>query len=136
MPDDKDTEALRKTNRWIILYLYIPVGIQIILFLAFMFVFKYEPIRFLIHQGRQEDAVKAVRQVYKYATSDQVAHQYIDKIKATSGESSSKLSMRDALFNPQYRNATWFNIGFAIFHGLTGHSIIKHYGQSIFKTID
>ena len=49
MPSDSDTEALRETDNWIILSLYIPLGLQFIVLLSLILVFRYEPIRFLIH---------------------------------------------------------------------------------------
>lgn len=81
LPDDKDKDALRDTNLWLVWYLYIPVSLQLIFLISLIFIFRYEPIKFLIRQGRTEEAVKAVRQMYKYADNDEVALEYIEKIK-------------------------------------------------------
>lgn len=48
LPDDKDTDALRKTNLWLVFYIYVPVGLQVIFLLSLIFIIRYEPIKFLI----------------------------------------------------------------------------------------
>lgn len=43
--------------------------------------------------------------------------------------------MVDATSNPKYRKATWVNIGYIIFHELTGINVIMLYSTEIFKTM-
>ena len=100
LPSDKDTTALIETDRWLVFYIYVPVMVQIIFLLSLLFVIRYEPIKFLIRQGRTEEALQAVKQMYKYANDDQMALVYIEKIKSISGKKSSGLTLSDALFNP------------------------------------
>ena len=40
--------------------------------------------------------------------------------------------MRDALFHPKYRKATWINLGYITFHELTGTNAIAGYSTQIF----
>lgn len=56
LPEDSDTEALKKTNLWLIHYLYLPVGMQLLSLLSLFFVIKYEPIKYLIKTDRIEEA--------------------------------------------------------------------------------
>lgn len=49
------------------------------------------------------------------------------------GESSGNLTLRDALFNPIYRKATWVNLCYIVFHELTGINVIMLYSTTIFK---
>jgi Na+/melibiose symporter-like transporter len=41
--------------------------------------------------------------------------------------------LKDAVANPKYRKATWVNIGYIIFHELTGINVIMLYSTEIFK---
>ena len=74
--------------------------------------------------------------MYKYAHDDETALKYIEKIKQSSGGKSSDLTLVDALFNPQYRTATWVNVGYMVFHELTGINVINLYCNTIFKQMD
>lgn len=65
-----------------------------------------------------------------------MAMKYIHKIKSIMGQGSSGLTLRDALFNPEYRRATWTNIGCMIFHELAGVQIFNLFSNTIFKNID
>ena len=136
LPDDKDTEALRETNLWLVFYIYIPVGMQVVFLASLFLVVRYEPIKFLIQEDRTEEAILAIRQMYKYANDDEMAHKFIDRIRASSGKKSSDLTLRDALVNPQYCRATWVNVGHMIVHELTGINVIVLYSNTIFKDMD
>ena len=57
----------------------------------------------------------------------------IATLKKTMGKGSSNLTLRDALFNPQYRNATWVNFVYIIFHELTGVNVINLYSNQMLK---
>lgn len=74
--------------------------------------------------------------MYKEANDDDTAHKFIEKIKEISGEETSKLTFKDALFDPRYRRATWINIVYVCFHELAGNSLINLYCNRIFKTMD
>ena len=59
--------------------------------------------------------------------SDDVADIYIAMLREKLGNDSSDLTIKDALFNPNYRKSTWVVIGYIIFHELAGFNIIKMY---------
>ena len=61
-------------------YIYFPVAMQVVFVVSLMSIIKYEPIKFLIQEERTEEAIKAVRQMYKHATDDEMAMKYIEKI--------------------------------------------------------
>ena len=71
--------------------------------------------------------------MYKYARNDAIAQKYVDKIRESSGQNSSNLTLHDALLNPKYSRATWINIWHMIVHELTGINLIGLYSNSIFK---
>jgi len=53
-------------------------------------------------------------------------------LKFTSGGDTNNLTLKDAVFGEQYRRATWTNIGYIIFHELTGINVILLYSNKIF----
>ena len=48
LPDDKDTDSLRNTERWRIIYVYFPLTLYIITLSGFIFILKEDSIKFLI----------------------------------------------------------------------------------------
>lgn len=73
--------------------------------------------------------------MYKYANTEEMANKYIDKIRSVSGKGSTGLTLKDALFNPQYRTATWVSMGYIVFHELTGVNVINLYSHNIFESM-
>ena len=49
------------------------------------------------------------------------------------GANSSGLTLKDALCNDRYRKATWVNLGYIVFHELTGVNVIALYSNQMFK---
>lgn len=52
LPDDDDKEALKKTERWRIIYAYFPIGFSIIILTGLVFVVKEDSIKFLILKNK------------------------------------------------------------------------------------
>ena len=52
-------------------------------------------------------------------------------MKKSTGKDTSKLTLKDALFNDRYKKATWVNIGYIIFHELTGINVIMLYSSQM-----
>ena len=48
LPPDTDTDGLKNTNLWLVWYVYIPVGLSIIFLFSMIFIFRFEPTKFLI----------------------------------------------------------------------------------------
>jgi len=99
LPDENDTIALVNTNAWLVLYVYFPVGNILLLIFLLLTVIRSEPIKFLVVQGRDIEAIAAIRQMYKYAVSDYEAMKFLEKIRSFSGKKSSGLTLKDALCN-------------------------------------
>ena len=57
----------------------------------------------------------------------------MQKFKMSASKGSSKLTLIDALCNPQYRRATWINLGYIVFHELTGINVIMQYSNQMLK---
>jgi len=52
-------------------------------------------------------------------------------LKKTIGANTTKLTLKDAVANDRYRKATWVNIGYIIFHELTGINVIMLYSHQM-----
>ena len=72
LPDDQvaSWQEIYNTENWRIIYFYFPVTLYIITMLGFLFPVRHESIKFLINQGRDDEARAAIGEVYKYAKSD------------------------------------------------------------------
>lgn len=55
------------------------------------------------------------------------------QFRANMGANSSGLTLKDALCNDRYRKATWVNLGYIVFHELTGVNVIALYSNQMFK---
>ena len=71
-------------------------------------------------------------EVYKKAKPDNV-DLYYNFIKQNCSKGTSNTTLFDAIGNPQYRKATWVNIGYIIFHELTGINVIMLYSTTMLK---
>jgi hypothetical protein len=102
------------------------------------FVFlRNDAVKFLINDEKQKKEAKiAIKQVYKYCDTPEKEEEYYNYIKSKCGKSSSNLNFNDAVCNPQYRGATWVNVGYIIFHELTGINVIMLYSSTMFKQMN
>ena len=98
----------------------------------YLTVVRYDSVKFLITKNDIPQARLAVKQLYKYANVENV-DDYIDKIRQNCGGNTSGLTFIDAICHPQYRKATWVNVGYIVFHELTGINVILMYSSQIFK---
>lgn len=48
LPADDDTEALLETNRWLVIYAYFPLALYFLTIISFIFIVKYEPVKYSI----------------------------------------------------------------------------------------
>ena len=72
LPNDDDTEGLKATNNWRIIYVYVPVTCYIITLSGLFFIIKEDSIKFLVMKGDRENETKNhVKKMYKYAESDE-----------------------------------------------------------------
>ena len=69
--------------------------------------------------------------MYKSANTDKMKRMCLEQFKMNIGKDSSGLTVNDALCNDQYRKATWVNIGYIIFHELTGINVIMLYSNQM-----
>ena len=63
--------------------------------------------------------------MYKFSKIDTNPEKFIDRIRNVSAYGSSGLSIIDALFNPQYRKATWISMTYIMLTQLTGFNVIN-----------
>lgn len=132
LPPDDDIEALKVTDRWLVIYVWFPVTMQLLCMLCLTFVVRYDSIKFLIVKGEYEEAIKHVKCVYKYADSDEAAKRFVESLRESSGENSSDITLKMALFDARYRAATWINLVHIVFHELTAINVINMFSNKIF----
>ncbi len=48
LPDDQDTDSLKNTERWRIIYVYFPVTLYALTLFGFIFILKEDSIKYLI----------------------------------------------------------------------------------------
>jgi MFS family permease len=129
IPDDKDTEALKQCDLWKVAYGYFPIACMGTSVLLMLTIVRSDSVKFLIVKNNQKQARIAIRKLYKQATSDAIADNYIENLRQKLGNDSSGLTLIDAVANPTYRKATWVNIGYIMFHELTGINVIFIYSD-------
>jgi len=113
---------------------YFPVAMYAVTLVGFLVICRHDAVKFLINDENQKKEAKvAIRQVYKYCDTPEKEEEYYQLIKSKCGKSSSNLNFNDAVCNPQYRGATWTNVGYIIFHELTGINVIMLYSSHMFK---
>lgn len=102
--------------------------LYLLVLVALLFTIQHDSIKNLVTKDRREEARAHLRLVYKNC-NEQNADRYIERIRSTCGSDSSNLTLRDALANPQYRTTTWANLGYIVFHELTGINVILIYSN-------
>ena len=61
------------TNVWMVIYIYVPMGLYISCILGFIFIVKYDTIKFNIVRENEEEAKLAIMQMYKASVDDSSA---------------------------------------------------------------
>ena len=100
-------------------------------FFGLAFVIRYDSIKNLVTTGKIEEAKKHIMLVYKNCNEKNV-DLYVEKIRISCGKKTSSLNLKDAFTNPRYRRATWVNVGYIVFHELTGINVILQFSNKIF----
>jgi len=136
LPPDDDTEALKDTGLWRVIYGYFPFLLYAIFLLLHLTIVKEDSIKFLLSKRRYDEARIAVCRMYKEASDERGQTLVMERLEKTFGKDSSGLTFKDAMVNPQYRTATWVNIGYMIFHELTGNNVILLYSNILFASMN
>ena len=55
-------------------------------------------------------------------------------MKSNMGGDTTSVTLKDALFDPKYKKATWINVGYIFFHEFAGINVINLYSSQIFAT--
>ena len=98
--------------------------------MSLIFTIRNDSIKLLINKRNYKEAKEHICLVYKNCNKENV-DDYLNYLKSISGSDSSKLTIKDALCNPMYRRATWINVGYIVFHELTGANPIIQYSNEI-----
>jgi MFS family permease len=136
LPPDNEKVKLAGTEKWRVIYFYFPLGLFIIAILAFTFIIKHDSIKNLITNGKIKEAREHLCLVYKHCKMDTNVDEYLNFIKSKCSKGSTGLTICDSLKNPLYRTATWINIGYIVFHEITGINIVTMYSNTILKNMN
>lgn len=131
LPKDKDVVAMDNTEIWRVFYFYFPATWFALAFLSLVFTIKYDSIKNLVTKNEIKEAKAHLRLVYKNCNDSNI-DTYVAFIASTCGKATSNLTITDALMNPKYRRATWVNVGYIVFHELTGINVILQFSNQIF----
>jgi len=132
LPDEDQHQKLKDSEIWRVFCGYFPGAFFVITFLGFTFVIKHDSIKNLVTTGKIKEAKEHLKLVYKNCNDNNV-DTYVAYIRSKSGRATSTLTLKDAFTNPRYRRATWVNVGYIIFHELTGINVIMQFSNQIFK---
>jgi len=64
LPDNTDTTALEKTERWRVIFFYFPLCLYGLFGCILIFSINFEPIKFNITKNNDKEALKAIRLMY------------------------------------------------------------------------
>jgi len=73
--------------------------------------------------------MQAIKKYYKGAKTDELAMTYLKYLASLQGDSSSGVTMWEALSDPEYRMATWVNVGICFWHEVAGINVINLYSN-------
>lgn len=107
----------------------IPIVFSVLQMLLMQFFFNHESPKYLKQKGRVADLNLLMGKIY---SSDQVAKR-IDAIDTNEG--SKQVTLKEALTDGRYKNATYIGILLMIAQQLSGINIINSYGTQIFRDV-
>lgn len=107
-----DKADFKDDENWRIVYAC-PLVLGVIQLLLFLFVYKQEPILFSIGKNQDGEARKMVKRLFTFPSAqneeekDKIADEYIKELRDKSDSTTSKVTFKQAICDPQYRKATW-----------------------------
>lgn len=114
--------------RWMFWMELIPAGI----FLAALFIIPESP-RFLVSNGRKEDALKVLVKLY----GDSVGSTKLNEIDASLADDHHKPRMSDLIDKTtnKVRPLVWIGIGLAVFQQMVGINVVFYYGAVLWQAV-
>ena len=65
LPSDDDRTGLLETDRWRIIFVYFPIGVNFVTILALIFVLPEDSLKYLLKTSNYKDARQLIRKIYK-----------------------------------------------------------------------
>ena len=135
LPDDKNTAALMKSNMWFYIYAFPLVFYAIMAGLMFTVVVHDSP-KYSIVSNKKKECLAVLNQIYKTDGNEELAEEISDFIESTIQKKSTSVSYTEAFCSDEkYKRASWINVGYIVFHELTGINVILTYSNTILTNI-
>ena len=107
-----------------------PIPLTIFQLFMITFMFNKDTPKFLISQGKDEEAKKVLERIYDTTETD--IDTIFEYVKSTISKVTSKVPLTQALCGNKYRKGTWIAAILIIFHELSGINVIFLYSNTIF----
>ena len=123
LPPDTDTQALIETQKtlW---FFGMPLIIFTIMFILQQTIITREPIKFLLTNQKENEAVKEIKKVYTYADSDSKALEIAAILNRSCQKSTSKITVKEAFFSRKYRTGSLVALMVMAIHELSANNAI------------
>lgn len=131
LPPNNDLQGLIETNRWLIIYFWVPMTLYVCLLLGLLFVVKHDAIKFLINHGKITEAKLHIMQMYQYQDPTDVL-----KSLSKSLDSGPQVGFYETFSNPKYRRSTVINIIQILFHEMTAINVVKIFSTTLFEGME
>jgi hypothetical protein len=105
-------------------------------------IFKYEPISFLIGQGKDDEVIKFLTLIYRTPTASsekdkkEIFERFIkiERSKVLTGQN--QVTLKQAITSPDYARASWTCFGLNCFNQLTAIGPVNIFATSLLKTLN
>lgn len=118
LPPDTDTQALIETQKtlW---FFGMPLLIFTIMFALQQTIITQEPIKFLLTNQKNDEAVMEIKKVYTYADSYSKAFEIAAILNRSCQKSTSKITVKEAFLSRKYRTGSLVAIMVMTIHELS-----------------
>jgi len=105
-------------------------------------IFKYEPIGFLIAEGKSEEVIKFLALLYKTpkahseSEKQEVFERFIELEKSKVLAGQSQVTFKKAVCSPEYARASWTCFGLNCFNQFSAIGPVNIFSTSLIKTLN
>ena len=135
LPPDTDPQRLIESNMWYFIFAFnfVFYGIMVTLLLS---VVRFDSPKYSIVKNKMNDCISVIHQIYKTGDNVELAEEIKDFISSTIQKQSTSVTYKEAFCSDErYKRASWINVGYIIFHELSGINVILTYSNTILENI-
>jgi SP family sugar:H+ symporter-like MFS transporter len=133
LPGDHQTEELKKTEMWRVIFGF-PMVLSITVLILFLFVFTHDSPKFYLSVGDEEKARFAIRKFYN--TQVESEDEILAFLKSSCVKDTSSTTLTQALTDKKYRMGTWVCLILIFYHEIVGINVVLAYSHRILSEID